>query len=106
MGIVHLRRTFPPAGPSRTCTPRLNTHPRTFLSSGATPSVSDVFDLRRSRSLQSTLLALRSVARSGHNDAVVAQVVRFLGELPSAQGSPETLRALRAAVDDWLAHMV
>lgn len=58
------------------------------------------------QALETTLLALRSVARSGHNDAIVAQVERFIGELASVKDSPDKLDALRSAVDGWLAHMV
>lgn len=58
------------------------------------------------QALQNTLIALRSVARSGHDDAIVAQVERFIGELAFAKDSPDKLDALRAAVDAWLAHMV
>jgi len=60
----------------------------------------------RAHALETTLLALRSVASARHDDAVAAQVERFLSEVPSARDSPEKLDGLRAAVDDWLAHMV
>jgi hypothetical protein len=58
------------------------------------------------RALEHTLLALRGVARAGHEDALVARVEDFLRELAGASASPAGIDALRAALDDWLAQMV
>ncbi len=58
------------------------------------------------RQLEHTLIALRGVARAGHDDALVTRVEGFLRELPVARASAAGVDALRAAVDDWLAQMV
>jgi hypothetical protein len=58
------------------------------------------------QALEQTLLAIRSVARAGPEDALVERVEGFLRELPAAATSPAGIDALRAAVDDWLAQMV